>query len=1503
MHSTGAHAWAGKTLRAFGITLLVAWFLFGGLVLALRYVVLPNIGEYRGQIERAASQALGERVRIGAVAASWHGIQPSLALTDLRIEDRNGRPALQIPSVRATLSWDSLAVMRIHLAALEIEGLDVSARRDAAGNIFVAGLPIKLGASTDSKIGEWIFEQNEIRIRNARVTWSDASRAAAVNASEPSSAPRPELAFEHVEMVLRRSGWGHRFALRATPPAALAAPLDVRAVIARPLFSTRLADATIWRGEVYAEVASQDADAWRGWVDLPSVLVHGGGALRAWLRFTDADGSAPLLQLPWRKGSDTKPSAANAVTRVADVTADVALHDLTIRLDKEHPDWLLASVAGRIAASQSGGSQTLALKRFAVRGADGLDLPATDVLAQRRLAREGSEESGETTISLIDLDMVGRIATHLPLPKPLADALAIYRPHGVIDNVAVKYRGALAEPQSWRFDANFKGLAIAAQPPTAEAIRAASAEIMGPNGLVRRPRPAFGKPGFENLAGHVSANQAGGTLVLKSENASLTLPGVFDEPTLRFAHLDAAADWKSADGDVEVNVTRLALDNPDLAGTATATYRRGPKSSSIGPGWLRLDARLTHAHVARVPRYLPTTINERTRIYLRKALVSGTVADATFRIRGPIEQINFRSQPGALAVPRTTPLQAGATPMPVVPTPAARKTDAGTSAEGNEFHIAIKVRDATYQYGPPPSPDAVAAGTTTTPPGETPIGWPAFEGVEADIVFDHARMTVAARSARVFGVKLADIKADLPALADPRHVLRVTGSGSGPLQDIVRFVNASPIARWTRHFTETTRASGNATFDLALDLPLSHMRDTKVDGAVRLTDNDVAFNAALPAVTRVNGKVGFSESGVTIAGLTSHVLGGPLKVDATTRSNGTIEIVGDGTLDVKTLRAKQVDAPAAAAQPAIATPTLLQRVAQRLEGSARYKVALNLRSRRAVAADPAPAAAASAGANAKPDVVIESNLAGLAIDLPAPLAKTAAESWPLRVEVARRIGAAGPVTVVDAEHIRATLGKINAIVERRRNAQGELAVTRAAYGVNEPAQFSAGGSYANVSVPVLDLDAWQAVVKQIAGETPAAPPIIDPSARPAVIHAAASLLPDTFALRASELKVADRSFANVVLAASRVGDGWQANIDADQVSGWATWREVGAARPASGTSFGAAQNRLTARLARLSIPQSEAMPGRLDKLLDASQQKDIPALDVIADNFELRGKKLGRLEVQASNSSVDGRREWKLDKLGLTMPEATFSATGSWGRAGNAQRTRLAFSVDASNVGRLMDRFGLRNTVKDGTAQLGGDVGWRGSPFGIDFQSMDGKLHLEADKGQFLKADPGIAKLLGVLSLQSLPRRLTLDFRDLFADGFAFDSIRADAVIAKGIASTDDFKMRGVQATVLLSGSADLEHETQHLHVLVLPEFNAGAAALGYAVLANPAIGLATFIAQYLLKDPLSRALSFEYNVTGPWKKPNVSKIDRNGHATPVAPRGTAAAAGVDATRAGTGTD
>ncbi len=165
---------------------------------------------------------------------------------------------------------------------------------------------------------------------------------------------------------------------------------------------------------------------------------------------------------------------------------------------------------------------------------------------------------------------------------------------------------------------------------------------------------------------------------------------------------------------------------------------------------------------------------------------------------------------------------------------------------------------------------------------------------------------------------------------------------------------------------------------------------------------------------------------------------------------------------------------------------------------------------------------------------------------------------------------------------------------------------------------------------------------------------------------------------------------------------------------------------------------------------------------------------------------------------------------------------------------------------------------------------------------MTGRVKVAIDSGQFLKAGPGAARLLSVLSLQSLPRRLLFDFRDLFAEGFAFDNVVGDVRIGKGLASTNNLRMRGAAAAVLMEGSADIEHETEDLRVVVVPEINAGTASLAYAVI-NPAIGLGTFLAQYFLRKPLMAASTREFRVTGPWDDPKVDRVDRGllGDASP----------------------
>jgi uncharacterized protein YhdP len=392
-------------------------------------------------------------------------------------------------------------------------------------------------------------------------------------------------------------------------------------------------------------------------------------------------------------------------------------------------------------------------------------------------------------------------------------------------------------------------------------------------------------------------------------------------------------------------------------------------------------------------------------------------------------------------------------------------------------------------------------------------------------------------------------------------------------------------------------------------------------------------------------------------------------------------------------------------------------------------------------------------------------------------------------------------------------------------------------------------------------------------------------------------MPTTLALRARELSLEGRTLHNVVVGGSRDGRLWKAKVDADELSGNIEFRQP------QGTGPG----RLFARLARLNIAASAAKD--VETLLE--QQPNIPALDIVVDEFEFKGRRLGRLEIDAvyrgpgTVAREGGIREWRLNRLSLSTPESTLVASGNWAAVGaqaagvggprlepkpnERRRTAMKFRLELADVGQALTRYGMKGVVRRGRGSMEGNVSWVGSPLALDYPSMTGIFNVSVENGQFLKADPGLAKLLGVLSLQSLPRRLALDFRDVFSEGFSFDFIRGDVTIEQGMASTNNLQMKGVNAAVLMEGKADIARETQDLKVLVVPEINAGTASL-VATAINPALGLGTFLAQLFLREPLMKAATQEFHIDGTWTDPRVTRLGK----APVANKAGAAAASAD---------
>jgi uncharacterized protein (TIGR02099 family) len=753
-----------------------------------------------------------------------------------------------------------------------------------------------------------------------------------------------------------------------------------------------------------------------------------------------------------------------------------------------------------------------------------------------------------------------------------------------------------------------------------------------------------------------------------------------------------------------------------------------------------------------------------------------------------------------------------------------------------EFHIEGDVRDASFAYVP----------RGIQPREQT--AWPALTQLSGLLVFDRNSMEVRSASGRLLGLpglQLVRADARIPDLFHNATV-QVAADLRGPLGEALSFVNGSPLSTMTGQALGRTTATGAADYRLRLSLPINTIDKSRVQGTVTLSGNDVQITPGTPMLAGARGAVTFSETGFYVPSAQVRMFGGDLRFEGGMRSPATdppIAFRGQGQVSAEGLRqARDIG--------------LASRLAQSASGSTTYTAALGFR-------------------RGQPELQVNTGLQGMALTLPQPLAKPADAVLAVRYDNSLLRESQQPGQKLQ-DQVTLEIGRIASVVYQRDVSGADPRVLRGAIGVGlsagESSPLPDEGVTANAVLATLDVGEWERLLANAGGAAlrPSLPVRNTGTGTPtAALNPLLGYLPTTMALRAGELIAEGQRLHQVVAGGSREGLVWRANVNARELNGYAEFRQ----------SAGQGAGRLYARLARWSIPAGEA--SKVEAVLD-EPPASIPALDIVVEDLELRGKKLGRVEVDAVNRGAGavvregGVREWRLNKLSIQLPEATLNATGNWQARATGERRQVAmnFRLDVADSGELLKRFGMAGVVRKGSGKLEGQVGWSGSPLALDYPTLNGQFNVNLESGQFLKADPGLAKLLGVLSLQSLPRRLTLDFRDVFSDGFSFDFVRGDVRIEQGLALTNNLQMKGVNAAVLMEGSADIAKETQDLKVVVIPEINAGTASL-IATVINPAIGLGTFLAQLFLRRPLIQSNTQEFHVDGTWADPRVTKVER----------------------------
>jgi uncharacterized protein (TIGR02099 family) len=667
-------------------------------------------------------------------------------------------------------------------------------------------------------------------------------------------------------------------------------------------------------------------------------------------------------------------------------------------------------------------------------------------------------------------------------------------------------------------------------------------------------------------------------------------------------------------------------------------------------------------------------------------------------------------------------------------------------------------------------------------------GWPRIYDIDGELLFERDRMEIVGRRGTLLGAQLANVRVSIPSLVAHAPLVVITGQADGATGDFLKFIDATPVKRMIGGFTEPMSAVGRGRLRLKLELPITNLAATRIAGEYEFANNNVTLHPQLPPVERVTGKVSFTESTLTVHDVRGRLFGGPLAVSGGSGSGG-LEVVANG------------EATLAGVRPVFDPPWR-----RYLSGAAAYTATLQVREGRT-------------------RISVESPLRGITSTLPAPLAKSAPDTLPLRIEVIPADGGA-------RDRISVTLGRLAAAEFDRRRQGDAMVVQRAAIWLTpspeQPVRLpQQPGTLIYGSLAALNVDRWIAPATDDGGGAGA----IDLDVKIGAL--------DVYGKRINEV-----SMRGGVDAA-----GWSVMLTARELAGNLSYRS----------------GQLIARLTHLQVP--EDYPGA--KPQERSQPKDLPAVDLITERFIYHEKELGRVEVVAQPAGED----WRLEKLVWVNPEASLTGKGIW-RPGSPSRTSADFELDAADCGKFLERMGYPDLVKGGKARLQGSLAWNGDPLAIDYPSLSGHVQMQAEDGQFLEIDPGLGKLVSLMSLQALPRRLTLDFRDVFSSGFQFDRIAADAQIDHGLMAIKEFRMRGSAAQVEMSGEVDLAKETQNLRVRVVPSL--GDSASTVLAFLNPLLVFPAALAQRILKDPLGHIFAFDYSITGTWADPRVAKMGVN---------------------------
>ncbi|HFE38448.1 MAG TPA: hypothetical protein ENK06_08545, partial [Gammaproteobacteria bacterium] len=684
--------------------------------------------------------------------------------------------------------------------------------------------------------------------------------------------------------------------------------------------------------------------------------------------------------------------------------------------------------------------------------------------------------------------------------------------------------------------------------------------------------------------------------------------------------------------------------------------------------------------------------------------------------------------------------------------------------------------------------------------------WPEIQSIQGAFELDSNKLTFAGKSGKTMGAELSKVKIALPDFHTADKHLTIVGEVRGKTQNKLLYLLSTPLAESLSASLAPLHLDGESELSLDLNIPLLLPKETQFFGELSVKENRALAKEWKLDIEKFSTHLRFNNDGVW-----SDDLQGKLRQTA---FQGRVETQ---------------DAPSSGRQVVLRT---FSEVSDKevLDLLGYFINKPNWGEYFSGNTEVETDIVFPLGSEDKPlQLVLSSDMRGMAVDLPYPLRKPKAEGKHLILS-ADLTG--------EQRYLNISYGDTDAIFESFASKDA-LQMLRGGIGFKEKAVLPDEIGYR-----------FSGKLKEFAWAE-WGPLLIPEAGKKGLLGEGGSSGSIYFDVNVEKFALFGNKFAETSIQASHTSNLWSMHLSGKELEGNIIVPVVMSSAP------------MVVNMSRLYVSPEAEQGNRVD-----IDPREMPEIKLKVADFRYKDIPFGALEVNAKKTS-DGLH---LDRLDIKTKKTTVSAQGDWLVTAQGQESRFNVAIESKDLGRAIKNWGYAGAISGGEGEIKLDVNWPGQPLDFDFKVANGDVDIAIKNASMLGFDLGAAKMFGLF----LPRRLLLDFRDVFKKGMYFDEIKGRYTIQTGEAFTTGLFLKGPVADIHMAGRLGLSKRDYDLVVTVNRRIIGDSVPVLAALAVTPLLAAQVFIIKKMFEQQIEDILSIQYTIEGSWDDPVITPVIKN---------------------------